>query len=282
MALDTSTIILLLLASLLHASWHSLVKYGADQVVVLAGMGLVATAVTVCVLPFLSVPPLHVWPVIAGAVVLHVGYKFALARSYAFGDLGQAYPLARGFVPIFSTLIAFVFLSQVPSTNQLFGIALVSVGLIWLSGHAIRRGVDPRLFLAAMVAGCTVAGYSVIDAYGTRLNGDWASFTAWLIVADSATFMVLIYGMRGQRLWGELWRIRRRVLLSGALGLISFSVFLWALSRSPVGPVSALRESSVLFATIIGLVLHRESKSPQKLAAAGLIAGGLFVIAILH
>jgi drug/metabolite transporter (DMT)-like permease len=278
--LDTSTVVLLLFASLLHASWHSLVKYGADQVAVLAGMGLVATAVAVCVLPFLSVPPFHVWPVIAAAVALHVGYKFALARSYTFGDLGQAYPLARGFVPIFSTLIAYVFLAQAPSVNQLTGIALVSTGLIWMSGHALRRGVDPRMFLAAMAAGCTVAGYSVIDAYGTRLTGDWASFTAWLIVADSGTFMVLIYGMRGQRLLIELWQIRLRVLFSGALGLVSFSVFIWALSRSPVGPVSALRESSVLFATIIGLVLYRESKSPQKLAAAALIAGGLFTIAI--
>jgi drug/metabolite transporter (DMT)-like permease len=162
----------------------------------------------------------------------------------------------------------------------LIGIALVSTGLIWMSGHAVRRGVDPRMFLAAMAAGCTVAGYSVIDAYGARLNGDWASFTAWLIVADSGTFMVLIYGMRGQRLWSELWQIRQRVLLSGVLGLVSFSVFIWALSRSPVGPVSALRESSVLFATIIGLVLYRESKSLQKIAAAVLIAGGLFTIAV--
>lgn len=282
MTLDTLTVVLLLLASLLHASWHSLVKYGADQVVVLAGMGLVATAVTVSILPFLSVPPFHVWPVIAGAVVLHVGYKFALARSYTFGDLGQAYPLARGFVPIFSTIIAYVFLAQVPSDNQFFGIAFVSVGLIWLSGHAIRLGVDSRMFLAAMGAGFTVAGYTVIDAYGTRLSGDWASFTAWLIVADSGTFVVLIYGMRGQRLWGELWEMRQRVLLSGALGLVSFSVFLWALSRSPVGPVSALRESSVLFATIIGLVLYRERKSPQRLAAVALIAGGLIMIAALH
>lgn len=210
--LDTWTVVFLLLASLLHALWHSLVKYGTDRVVVLAGMGLVAAVAAGCVLPFLPFPALKVWLVIAGAVALHVGYKFALARSYAFGDLGQAYPLARGFVPLFSTAIAFIFLAQTPTSSQLLGIAFVSAGLMWLSGHAIRRGVDRRIFLAAMAAGFTVAGYSVVDAYGTRLNGDWASFTAWLIVADSLTFLLLIYCVKGGRLWQELWLARSRVL----------------------------------------------------------------------
>lgn len=280
--LDNLTIALLLLASLLHATWHSLVKYGGDQTLVLAGMGLVAAGVAGCALPFLPVPSLDVWLVIAGSVTLHVGYKLALARSYAFGELGQAYPLARGFAPLFATAIAFVFLAQTPSTSRIFGIILVSAGLIWLSTHSIRRGVDRRLLLAAMVAGLTVAGYSVVDAYGTRLSGNWASFTAWLVITDSTTFALLIYWSKGQSLWHEMWRSRTRLLASGVLGIMSFSVFLWALSRSQVGAVSALRESSVLFATMIGLVLYRESRSWQKLTAGGLIVAGLIFIAALH
>jgi drug/metabolite transporter (DMT)-like permease len=278
--LDALTIVLMLLAGLLHASWHSLVKYGDDQIIVLAGMGLVAAAAAACALPFLPVPALAVWPVIAGSVVLHVGYKLALARSYAFGDLGQAYPMARGFVPLFSTAIAFGLLAQAPSPIQVVGVALVSAGLIWLAAHSIRGGVDRRLFLAALVTGFTVAGYSVVDAYGTRLNGDWASFTAWLIVCDSLTFSMLIYSMKGQRLWIDLWRYRTRMLMSGALGLMSFSVFLWALSYSPVGPVSALRESSVLFATILGIAVYKERASVHKMAAAGLIVLGLVAVAM--
>ena len=244
--LDDLTIALMLLASLLHATWHSLVKYGGDQILILAGMGLVAAVVAGCALPFLPVPSLAVWAVIAGSVTLHVGYKLALARSYAFGELGQAYPLARGFVPLFASAIAFIFLAQAPPPSRILGIVLVSAGLLWLSMHSIRRGVDRRLLLAATVAGLTVAGYSVVDAYGTRLSGNWASFTAWLVVADSTTFALLIYWMKGQPLWREMWQYRVRMLASGLLGITSFSVFLWALSRSQVGVVSALRESSVL------------------------------------
>ena len=280
--LDNLTIALLLLASLLHATWHSLVKYGGDQVLVLAGMGLVASCIAACALPFLPVPSLAVWAVIAGSVTLHVGYKLSLARSYTYGELGQAYPLARGFVPVFATGIAFLFLAQAPSATRVLGIALVSAGLVWLSAHSIRRGVDRRLLLAAMAAGLTVAGYAVVDAYGTRLSGDWASFTAWLVVSDSAAFALLVYWTKGRTMWREIWRHRTRMLASGILGIVSFSVFLWALSRSQVGAVTALRESSVLFATMIGLALYRESRSWQKLAASSLIVVGLIVIAALR
>jgi drug/metabolite transporter (DMT)-like permease len=280
--LDALTIVLMLFAGLLHASWHSLVKYGGDRILVLAGMGLVAAAAAACALPFLPAPAPAVWPVIAASVVLHVGYKLALARSYAFGDLGQAYPMARGFVPLFSTAIAFALLAQTPPPVQVLGIGLVSAGLIWLAVDSIRGGVDRRLFVAALATGFTVAGYSVLDAYGTRLNGEWASFTAWLIVCDAGTFSVVVYAMKGRALWSGLWHDRTRMLVSGVLGLLSFSVFLWALSRSPVGPVSALREASVLFATILGIAVYKERASLHKAAAAGLIVMGLVVIAAVR
>ena len=279
---DNLTISLVLAASVLHATWHSLVKYGNDQTLVLAGMGLVSASVTACALPFLPPPALSVWPIIAASITLHVGYKLALARSYALGELGQAYPLARGFVPLFASAIAFIFLGQTPSASGTLGIVLVSSGLIWLSAHSIRHGVDRRLLFAAIVAGMTVAGYSVVDAYGTRVSRDWMSFTAWLMVTDSTTFALVIYWMRGRQLWREMWQYRARMVASGILGTMSFSVFLWALSRSQVGAISALRESSVLFATIIGLVLYRESRSWQKLTAGGLIVAGLIVIAALR
>lgn len=280
--LDLLTIVLMLLAGLLHASWHSLVKYGPDQVLVLAGMGLVAAMLAVCALPFLPFPSAPVWAVIAGSVFLHVGYKLALARSYALGELGQAYPLARGFVPLFSTIIAFALLRQSPTAGQIAGIALVSAGLLWLSAHSVRGGVDRRLLLAALAAGATVAGYSVADAYGTRLAGDWAAFTAWLVVVDSLSFSLLIYWRRGPQLWRDLWRFRGKMAVAGVLGLTSFSVFLWTLSRSPVGAVTALRESSVLFAAFLGIVVYGEKPSRQRLAATAVIAAGLIVIAALR
>jgi drug/metabolite transporter (DMT)-like permease len=276
---DILTIVLMLLAGLLQASWHSLVKYGANQIVVLVGMGNVAAVGALCALPFLPAPTASVWVVIAVSVALHNAYKFALARSYSLGDLGQAYPLARGFVPLCSAAIAFGALGQALSAAEILGIAIVSAGLIGIAVHSVRGGVDRRIFLTAFAAGLMVAGYTVLDAYGTRLQQDWASFTAWLVVADSLSFTALGHVMRGRQLWRDVWTHRLRMLVAGILGLVSFSVFIWALSRSAVGPVSALRESSVLFATIIGMAVHREAKSAVKFGAAALIVIGLVVVA---
>ena len=278
--LDTLTIVLMLAAGLLHASWHSLVKSGGDQILILSGMGVVACAAALCALPFLPFPTGQVWIVLAFSVSLHVGYKFALAQSYAFGDLGQAYPLARGLVPLISTAIAFVLLSQSPSRTQVAGIAIVSLGLMWLAVHSIRGGVDRRVFGAALVTGLTVASYSVLDAYGANLAPHWGTFAAWLVVLDTLAFLLLIRLARGRTLWAALWHFRWRMAASGLLRVTSFAVVMWALSRSPVGPVSALRESSVLFATIIGIAFFKEKPSAHRVGAALTIMTGLITISL--
>ncbi|HWK96704.1 MAG TPA: DMT family transporter [Pseudolabrys sp.] len=280
--IDSLTIALMLSAALLHASWHALIKSAGNGIAAIAGMGLVAAVVAAAILPFVPFPSAAVWLVIAGSVFLHCGYKLALARSYQFGDLGQAFPLARGLVPLFAAVLAFAVIGEVPKGGQAIGIAVVSAGLIWLAVDSARGGIDRRLFTAAIVAGMTVAGYAVVDAYGARLNGDWLSFTAWLVFVDSGSFFLLILAIQGRRLPEQLWRDRVRTLASGLLGVASFGVFLWALSRSAVGSVAALRESSVLFAAIIGMVWYGEPRSPHRLGAAALIVVGLVTITLLR
>lgn len=277
--IDSLTIALMLSAALLHALWHALIKSSTNGIGAIAGMGLVATIIAAAILPLVSFPALGVWPVIAGSVCLHCGYKLALAYSYRFGDLGQAFPLARGFVPLFGAVIAFIAMGEVPRSGQAAGIAVVSAGLIWLAAESFRGGSDRRFFAAAIAAGVMVAGYAVVDAYGTRLAGDWLSFTAWLVFIDGCTFFLLILMVQGRNLPKQLWHDRVRTAVSGVLGAGSFGVFLWALSRSPVGPVAALRESSVLFAALIGMVWYGEVLSPYRLSAAALIVVGLTLIA---
>ena len=277
---DVLTVTLMLFASLLHASWHGLVKSGADQTVNLAGMGLVASIPAALVIPFVAMPPTAVWPVLTISACLHIGYKYCVVRAYVHGDLGEAFPLARGFVPLFATATAFVTLGQIPSSGQCIGIALISGGLLILTLMHMRQAPRATLLFATAGAGLTVAAYSVLDSYGTKLSGDWLGFAAWLVVLDNMSFLLLSRATRGPALWSILGVMKRRVLLSGVLGLTSFSVFLWALSRNPVGPVSALRETSVLFAIAIGVLLHRETVSPHRIAAGVLIVAGILLIAL--
>ncbi|MFL5042766.1 MAG: EamA family transporter [Xanthobacteraceae bacterium] len=276
--MDSLTIILMLLAALLHAGWHSLVKSGADQMVTLAGMGMVASLAAVAALPLVPVPPPAVWPVLAVSVALHVGYKLCLSRAYAHGDLGEAFPLARGMVPLFATVIALTTLGQVPSTGQALGIGAVSAGILAVMLDR-QTQANWRLWMAAAGAGLAVAGYSVLDAYGIQVFGDWLGFTAWLIVIDNIVFLATSRLALGAALSRHRGAMKGRVLASGALGLASFCVFLWALSRGPVGAVSALREVSMLFAIGLGALLHQEALSAARLAGALLMVLGVVAIA---
>lgn len=278
--MDILTISLMLAAGLLHASWHSLVKSGQNQITVLAGMGAVAGLCAAGALPVVPAPPRSVWPVLTLSVALHVAYKLCLAGAYARGDFGQAFPLARGMVPLFASVIAFASLGQVPSVSQCIGIVFVSAGLMLLAVDKLHGLAPWPLLLTAAAAGAAVASYSTLDAYGTRLFGNWLGFTIWLIVLDSFTFLMLGRVLRGPTLWTELRVARWRVLVSGILGLLSFCVFLWALSRNAVGAVTTIRETSVLFAMAIGVVLHREPLSPRRIGGAVLIFAAIVVIAI--
>jgi drug/metabolite transporter (DMT)-like permease len=256
-----------------------MIKASGDRLVGLAGMNVVSAGAALVMLPWVAWPRPEVWPVLAFSVLLHNGYKVALARVYRHGELGQAYPIARGLSPIFAALIALLALGEWPSLWQAAGIVLISCGLLAISFERRHTPLGAALLASAAVTGLTVAGYSVVDAYGTRLSGDWLSFTTWLMVLDGGVFVAMTAAVRGGSFWRTIARERWRTLISGSLGVGAFGVFLWALSRGPVGGVSALRETSVLFASLIGVLVLKEKWSARRLGGAALITLGIVVFA---
>lgn len=273
-------ILAILAAALLHATWHALVKASGDRIVALAGMNLVSGAVALGFLPFVAIPRPEALAIIAGSVLLHVGYKIGLALLYRRADLGQAYPLARGMTPVMATALAFALLGEVPQRGVLLGVALVSLGVLLLAREGAGRRLGASTLAIAALTGLAVAAYSAVDAWGVRLNGDWLGFTAWLIVSDTATFLAYAFALRGRAVIGG-WRAGAgRVLLSGLLGIFSFGTFLWALGRAPVGGVAALRETSVICAALIGSLVLGEAAGWRRHAAALLVMLGAATMAL--
>ena len=266
-----------LAASLLHAGWHALVKSSGDRVVALAGMNLVSGTVALSLLPFVRLPTLTAMVVIGFSVVLHGAYKLALAELYGRADLSQGYPLARGMTPIVATLLGLVFLGETPAGWRIAGIVAIAAGIALLFFERGARPLTSGSFAAALAVGTTVAAYSVLDAYGVRLNGDWLGFTAWLVACDSVAFVAyaLLARKRAAATWRAAWA---RTLVSGVLGVVAFGVFMWALGRAQVGPVTALRETSIVFAAVIGAVLLKESMTRARYAAVAIVMAGTVAI----
>ena len=277
---DNFVFVAVLAASLLHASWHALIKSTVDRVISLAGMNIVSGVISLALLPLTKpLPTVGFW-VIAGSVFLHFSYKLTLARLYHVADFGQAYPLARGLTPIAATTLAFLVFGELPNTLAIIGIGLVCGGLALLAFERCGERISAFTFYVALATGLTVACYSVVDAYGIRITGDVFSFTIWLMLLDSSLFVAYAFATRREQVltgWIGGWR---RVLASGGFGLISFGVFMWALGRAPVGAVSALRETSVLLAAIIGAVFLGERAGWMRYGAAAAVAAGVGIIGL--
>jgi uncharacterized membrane protein len=269
-----------LAASLLHASWHALVKSSGDRVVALAGMNVVSGAVALSLLPFVRMPAAAAGAVIAFSILLHAGYKLALARLYVKADLSQGYPLARGITPVVATALGFALLGERPAGGTLLGVLLISAGILGLLLERGARGLSLATLIAAATAGTAVAAYSAVDAYGVRLNADWLGFTAWLVAGDSIVFVGSAAATRRGAALGAWRRDWRRTLASGALGVVSFSVFMWALGRAEVGAVTALRETSVVFAALLGALFLKERMSAARCLSAAFVVAGVAAISL--
>ncbi|EJN00298.1 DMT family transporter [Herbaspirillum sp. YR522] len=269
---------LVLLAALLHASWNALLKSRGDR---LASLSLMTIGAGLGAIPLVLLRP---WPAAASwwcimlSAILHTGYNLFLVRAYRIGDFGQSYPIARGSSPLLVALGAALFAGEALGWHTVLGIALVSLGIISLANlGALRRGTS-QAPLAAFVTGAFIAAYTVTDGIGARLAGDAIAYAGWLFVLDSIP-LALIYLYRHRR-WPIVPGQRDTwiSLLGGVMSLLAYAIVIWAVTLAPMGLVSALRETSVLFAALIGAIFLGERLSARRLLSCLVIAAGAVVL----
>jgi drug/metabolite transporter (DMT)-like permease len=263
----------------LHAFWNSIVKSGADKfataAVVCLWCGLVAFAAA-AVLPRPLTPS---WPFIGASAVTHVIYFLLVGRLYRNADLSAAYPLMRGAAPLLTTIGAWFYLGESLGLATAGGIALLVGGVFWMAVEGVRRGgIDRAALLTAMANAAVIALYSLIDGAGARLSEHAFAYNAWADALTAVLFAPVILTLRGSAFVGIVAREWRRGLIGGGAAFLAYAIVIWAMTQAPIGLVAALRETSVIFAAIIGaFVLHENFKAPRYLAAA-FIAAGIIVL----
>jgi drug/metabolite transporter (DMT)-like permease len=269
-------VLLILFAALLHASWNALLRVGADRLWSMTMMCVAVAIASSVIAVFLAPPAPASWPYAVLSGVLHVGYNLFLVRSYKVGDLGQTYPIARGSSPILITLCALVFAGETLSTNALIGILLVSGGIISLAFRQRRLAVPSLPY--ALGTGFFIAAYSVTDGIGARLSGAPMAYTVWMCALWGVLMPLVYIGLRDTR---SLFAPRPGVitaLIGGLVSLLAYGIVIYAMSHAPMGAVSALRETSVLFAALIGYLFLGESLTVRKVLACVVIATGTMLI----
>ncbi len=265
-----------LAGALMHASWNALVKVGLDRLLSLSLMQVACGLLALCAVAFTGLPQASAWPWLAGSALLHVGYNLFLARAYRVGDLGQVYPIARGCAPLLVTLVGLFALSEQPTWQGYLGIALLIAGIVCMAVRGGRRQrFDAAALSAALMTSAFIAGYTLADGIGARVNGDALNYVVWLFLLDGLAMAGVLVALRGRAALLDLgghWRVG---LLGGALSLGAYGITIWAMTQAPIALVAALRESSVLFAIVIGVVCLGEPLRRDRVLAGGLILGGV-------
>jgi drug/metabolite transporter (DMT)-like permease len=269
MTLSVATIVLF--AALLHACWNALLKGGSDRLWSMTIMGVATSLACAAILPFLPKPHYASWPYIAGSALLHIGYNLFLIRAYR-SEFGSAYPIARGSSPLLVTLGAAAAAGESPSPQGIAGIVLVSGGIISLAFRG--RRLPEAGIVYALGTGMFISAYSVTDGIGGRLSGSAVAYTLWMSLLADLT-AVPIYWLR--RRDGRLWRGSRATglaALGGLISLLAYAIVIFAMTRAPMGSVSALRETSVLFAVLLGRLFFAEPLTFRRIMSALVIAAG--------
>jgi drug/metabolite transporter (DMT)-like permease len=264
---------LVLLAAALHAGWNAMLRSGVDRVWSIVVMSLATTAISLPLLLIVPFPAPASWPYLGLAVCCHMGYSCFLIAAYREGEFGQVYPIARGSAPMLVTLAAAIVAGERLAWATVLGIALVSLGICSLArpeGAAWKRSA----ILNAFVTGLFIAAYTVVDGLGARLAGNALSYSTVLFLLYGAAIPLLLL-MPGRPASPRLAsREGAKALGGGIVSLVAYGLVIWAVTLSPMGPVSALRETSVVFATLIARFFLRERLTFRRLGASTVIAAG--------
>jgi len=268
---------LVLGAALLHATWNALLRSGADRLWSISLMCLVSAAVALPFAFILPAPAMASWPYAVASSALQIGYCLFLVRAYRHGQLSQVYPIARGTAPLLVALGAVAVAHEALSGRSWAGLAMVSTGIIGLGLGRDRP--DIRSTLAALICGAFIAGYMVTDGIGVRLAGRPTSYVVWMTIAQG-TPMPLVY-LAIRRRWPMIRNDREtwKAVGGGVISMVGYGVVVWALSFTAMAKVSGLRETSILFAAIIGTLFLKEPFTVRRAACAVLISAGAMLLA---
>jgi drug/metabolite transporter (DMT)-like permease len=269
-----------LAAAAMHAGWNAFLKLRLEP---LAAMTLIAAASGLVGLPFLIYfgwPRAEAWPWLIASMGLHVGYYVTLTEAYRRADMGQVYPIARGGAPLLTTAASLLLLHEPLTFQGAVGIGVLGSGvaLMSLRGNRAMQAVDPVGIAFALATAVVICGYTLVDGIGARTARDPHAYATALFVIDGVPLVLFIIWRDGLSGLKPLLRFGGPGLIAGSLSLASYWIAIWAMTVAAIPLVAALRETSVLFAAAIALVVLKEPFGPLRAAAAALILGGLLLI----
>jgi drug/metabolite transporter (DMT)-like permease len=265
------SIALVLLAAFMHASWNALLRGGAVRAQSMAMMNATLGIVGVALLAIAGLPAPASWAYVVASGVLHWIYVALLVVTYRSGDLGETYPVARGSSPAMVALGGSIFAGEWMNLPGIAGVGLVCGGIFMLA--AARGRLHAMNLPWALATGVSIAAYTVVDGLGVRASGNWLGYTA-AIFAFFIAVPLWFLAKSGTAFFNAPANEILKAVGGGLISIAAYGAIIWAMQASPMGAVSALRETSVVFAALLGAAFLGERLTMQRIVACCVIAAG--------
>ena len=271
--------LIVLFAAIMHAVWNAVVKGAADRTISFGFVAMGHTLPAILIAPFVPLPDPSLWPYIAVSTVVHWGYYYFLNTGYRLGDLSLVYPVARGIAPFLVAIPALIWLDETLPVAAWAGLFCISAGILIIGLG--RKGAAPALpaLAVAVLTGSTIALYTLIDGVGVRLTEQALTYITWLFIGEGLAVLYILLP-RMQRLKAQPNRQLMLAFGGGLLSALAYALALYAKTKAPLGLVSALRETSVIFASIIGVFWFGEGPVRTRLCAAAVVVMGIILLAL--
>ena len=273
-------VVIVIGAGALHATWNAIAKQVDDRLMAFAWIGVASTVGGGLGLVVTGLPYRAAIGFAITSAIIHVGYDLALMNSYRLGAFSQTYPIARGTSPLVVAVGAYFLANEHLSAAALLGVVTLAVGLISLAfsaGRLCRQ--DLPAVGAAILTGLTIAAYTIVDGLGVRRAHDPWAYVALLFLLQGPALTVTAAVRRPASAW-RVTSTMSRGLLAGILCVLAYGIVLWAQTQAPLAEVAAIRETSVVFAALIGVAALGEAFGRRRVAAAVVIATGIVLISI--
>ena len=270
--------LIILIAALFHAVWNSIIKDSGDKLLTLCSIRAVGL---VCGLGVIALGPpleLEAFPYLIGAVLIHYLYFWLLINAYQTGDFSQVYPIARGGAPVIVLILGTVFAGEHLSLLQVLAVLIISTGILSLALAKGRITFVPVSY--ALVTAAGIAGYTVVSGLGVRNCQSFLAYSGRLEVLTGLGLVLFTIGRRKGVVLDYARTNWAKGVVGGLLSISAFAAVLWAMKTAPLAPIAALRETSVIFAAMIGAFILKEGYAWQRILAAALVVLGIFIMTV--
>ncbi len=266
-----------LAAAFLHATWNAMLKTGTSKVGGMLVLSLVEIPIGLAVAATRPALIVEAWPWVIASGITHFAYKSFLTFAYERGDLSRVYPIARGAAPMLVGIIGAIWMIDPVSPTEYAGIITLGLGIALMARGVFTSGENRRLLPFALGSACATACYTMIDGLGARVSGDAVAYIAWVFVVDGLLFPMMIVAMRGVAVIPRARRDWGMGAIASAASYGAYSVSVWAMTVAPIAVVAALRETSILFAVLIGWLVFHERLARDKAIAIAVILTGVIL-----